>query len=76
MDDLLKAVKDIIAKKGSITVKDIRKLIKGKFKEEMKAQLKMIMKEVKKAFKACDTNGDKKVDAKEFEKCMKDAGAE
>ena len=73
-DDLLKAVKAVIDKKGSVTMKDIRMIIKGKMKAMMKEELKKIMKEVRKGFKACDTNGDKKVTGAEFEACMKDAG--
>ena len=37
---------------------------------EMKEVLKSIMKEVRKGFKACDKNGDKKVTGAEFKECM------
>ena len=36
-DDLLKAVKAVIAKKGSVTMPDIKMIIKGKLKDEMHA---------------------------------------
>ena len=55
-------------------MKDIRKIIKGLMRKEMKAGLKEIMKQVRAGFKACDADKDKKVTAAEFEACMKKAG--
>ena len=65
-----KEVEAFIEKNGSITLKDIRKIIKPKLKAHFKAALKEVMKEVKKAFKACDADKDKKVTAAEFKACM------
>lgn len=72
-DDLLQWIEEHIKEHGSVTLMDIKKMIKGHMKEIMKAEMKHIMKEVRKGFKACDTNKDKKVDADEFAKCMEKA---
>ena len=75
-DDILKWVEDHIEKEGHVTVKDIKHMVVKKLEEEglhgkvLKKHTKMIMKEVKKGFKECDENGDKKVDGEEFKKCM------